>query len=307
MADVTMTVLRDVGAFDVLGALFPDLVSAHELLDDVGIPPAGLSPFGPPVPAASWWRAVCRSVANGRVAGVSLGDLVAGAHAHYPGNEVLGALVGAPATRTHRVLAWLAGPRDEARLRQGEEQRVLREAAERSAGRLTVEFRTAARVEDVVSSVLAVRPDVVHFSGHGTVDGTVLFEDSSGASVPVPVEALAAALGVGAEVACVVLLACWSGRPGKALLGGARSVVGSEAGLADETALLFAHGFYAALAAGECVATGFRAGRAAAALHGRDADGLHYVDRDGHHDPYGNGPYDPGRRGPDEPCGEGVG
>ncbi|MGW7005230.1 CHAT domain-containing protein [Streptomyces sp. NPDC054933] len=273
MAGATWTELRDAGAFEILGELFPDALSSHAFLEDLGIRPALLLPFAPPVPAASWWRSVCRTVAHGRFGEVTLTRLIEAASAYHPGHEGLRALAaGGRTADVLRVLCLLSAPLDETRLRLGAEQRAIREAAAGSGGRLTVVFHPAARVMDILPQLHSVRPHVVHFAGHGTQDGKLLFEDASGMSEAVSVEALASALGIHSALRCVVLASCWSGLFARALLECAQVVVGSDAELDDGAGPEFAAGFYTGLAASLSVGEAFRSGRAAVALRGYPPD-----------------------------------
>ncbi|AOR30609.1 hypothetical protein BFF78_05715 [Streptomyces fodineus] len=281
MASPTWTQLRDAGAFETLGELFPDVLSSHAFLEDIGISPALLPPFAPPLPAASWWRTVCRTVDQGRFRDVTLGGLVDAVAAQYPGHAGLAALTGRGAATALRVLCLMSAPLDEARLRLGAEQRVIREAADRSAGRLTVVVQPAARVSDVLPRLQAVRPHVVHFAGHGTRGGRLLLEDETGTSAPVPVDVLAEVLALHGPLDCVVLNSCW-GRFATSLLGCAGTVVGTHGELGDAAALAFAKGFYDSLAHSGLIDRAFEAGRAALALEGHTSDGVFQLSRRGH-------------------------
>ncbi|GGV07361.1 hypothetical protein GCM10010260_51350 [Streptomyces filipinensis] len=278
MASPAWTHLRDAGAFETLGELFPDALSSHAFLEDLGISPALLPSFAQ-TPAASWWRTVCRTIDQGRFQGVTLGDLLAAAAALYPGHEGLAALAGRSAPGGLRVLCLLSAPLDEARLRLGAEQRVIREAAARSAGRLTVEAHPAARVSDILPQLRSVRPHLVHFAGHGTDDGRLLFEDETGTSAPVPVRALAAALALHAPLDCVVLNSCWSAAYADGLLDCAATVVGTGGELPDEAALAFARGFYESLAHSAAVDRACAAARVSLLLSGHDPDEVHQCSR----------------------------
>ncbi|MBB4901576.1 CHAT domain-containing protein [Streptomyces griseomycini] len=279
MTSSTWEQMRDADAFETLGELFPDALSSHAFLEDLGIRPALLPPFAPPLPAASWWRAVCRTVAQGRFKGVSLADLLDRAAARYPGHTGLGALAGRGAATGLRVLCLMSAPLDETRLRLGAEQRVIREAAARSAGRLTVAVHPAARVSDILPQLQAFGPRIVHFAGHGTDDGRLLFEDEAGTSAAVPVRALADALALHAPLDCVVLNSCWSAAYADALLGCADTVVGTDGELGDDAAIAFAEGFYGSLAHSDAVDRACAAGRAALGLRGHAPDEVHHVSR----------------------------
>ncbi|MHB9858283.1 CHAT domain-containing protein [Streptomyces sp. YIM S03343] len=279
MAGPGWTQLRDAGAFETLGELFPDAVGAHAFLEDLGVNPALLPVFAPPLPAASWWRSVCRIVDQGRFAGVTLGVLVGGAAALYPGNPAFRELGGQARLR---VLCLMAAPLDEARLRLGAEQRVLAEAAARSGGRLAVTVHPATRVGDIQPRLEAVRPQILHVAGHGTDDGRLLFEDETGISVPVPVQALAGALRPYAPLRCVVLNSCWSAGYADGLLDRADEVVGTAGELPDEAALLFTEGFYGSLAHSPSVARACDAARAAMELRGHSPAGVRRVSRTEH-------------------------
>ncbi|MGV4985975.1 CHAT domain-containing protein [Streptomyces sp. NRAIS4] len=279
MASPTWIQLRDAGAFETLGELFPDVLSSNAFLEDLGISPALLPPFAAPLPAASWWRTVCRTVDQGRFRGVTLGGLVAAAADRFPGHEGLAALTGRGATTALRVLCLMSAPLDEARLRLGAEQRVLRDAAARSAGRLTVTVQPAARVSDILPQLRAVRPHIVHFAGHGTHDGRLLLEDETGTSAPVPVRALAAALALDAPLHCVVLNSCWSAAHADALLDCAGAVVGTRGELPDAAALTFAEGFYGSLAHSTALDEACAAARAALVLNGHEPDEVHRCSR----------------------------
>ncbi|WP_079176513.1 CHAT domain-containing protein [Streptomyces sp. MUSC 14] len=279
MASPTWKQLRDAGAFETLGELFPDVLSGHAFLEDLGISPALLPPFGGPLPAASWWRTVCRTVDQGRFAGITLGDLVTAAAARFPGHEGLAALAGQGAPAGLRVLCLMAAPLDEARLRLGAEQRVVQDAAARSAGRLTVTVHPAVRVADLLPGLRTARPHLVHFAGHGTDDGRLLLEDDTGTSAPVPVRALAAALALAAPLVCVVLNSCWSGAYADGLLDCADTVVGTRGTLDDAAALVFAEGFYGALAHCTAVDRACDAARAALALAGHAPDEVRQCSR----------------------------
>jgi hypothetical protein len=285
MAGATWNELREAGAFELLGELFPDVLSSHAFLEDLGISPALLPAFGPPLPAETWWRTVCRTIDQGRFASVTLSVFLDAAFTRHPGNGRLRALTGrAPDGGTAdplRVLCLMSGPLDEARLRLGAEQRVIREAEARSAGRLAVTVHPATRVGDILPQLDATLPQIVHFAGHGTDDGQLLFEDASGISTAIPVEALIPALALHAPLSGVVLNSCWTAAYADGLLECAHCVVGTRGELGDEAGLAFTEGFYTSLAHSPSVERACAAGRAALRLHGHSPDDVMHKRRTG--------------------------
>jgi hypothetical protein len=282
MAGSTWKKWRDDGAFELLGELFPDTTSSRAFTEDLGISPAQLPPFAPPLPAADWWRSVCQLVSNGRFENVGLDDLLAAATVRYPGHPGLRRLRGGvePAPPV-RVLCLMSAPLDEARMRLGAEQRIIREAEGLSAGRLAVTFHAATRVSDILRQLHTVRPRIVHFAGHGTDDGMLLFEDETGGSAAVPVEALAPALALYAPLDCVVLNSCWTSAYADGLLECAHAVVGTTNELDDAAGLAFADGFYTSLAHSPEVEQACAAGRAAVRLRGHSPDAIRHISRTG--------------------------
>ncbi|MEB8343001.1 CHAT domain-containing protein [Streptomyces endophyticus] len=282
MASSTWKQLRDDGAFELLGELFPDVTSSHTLLEDLGVNPAVLIPFAPPLAAADWWRAVCQTLDRGRIAGVRPCDLLVAAAARYPGHTELRNLAGsgAPAAPV-RVLCLMSAPLDEARIRLGAEQRIIQEAEGRSAGRLAVQVHPATRVADILPQLDAALPQIVHFAGHGTDDGRLLFEDETGASAAVPIEALIPAFELRAPINCVVLNSCWTAAYAEGLLKCAHTVVGTVSELDDDAGLVFAQGFYTSLAHSPDIERACAAGRAALRLNGHLPEALHHMSRAG--------------------------
>lgn len=106
-------------------------------------------------------------------------------------------------------------------------------------------------------------PDVVHFSGHGTKAGELLFPGGSdGTSVPIPAPTLARVFKqLRDRIKCVVLNACYSEIQAKAIAESIPCVVGMSRAVPDATAIAFAAGFYEALAFGKSIAEAFELGQ----------------------------------------------
>jgi hypothetical protein len=152
-----------------------------------------------------------------------------------------------------RVLFLAADPRDASRLRLGQEFRDLRQQLRlaEQRDRISLEERWSVRPEDVTQALLDVRPQVVHFSGHGTRQGALCFEDEAGRISPAEPLVLGRLFArFTDEVHCVVMNACFSMVQAETIAKNVDYVVGMSDALNDTAAIAFTVGFYQALAAG---------------------------------------------------------
>src|SRR5207302_4168084 len=94
--------------------------------------------------------------------------------------------------RTINILFLAANPKDTPSLRLDEEIRdidiALRQAEIRE--RFDIKQQWAVRVTDLQGHFLHHKPDIVHFSGHGSTSSQIILEDTSGKSHPVSPRAL---------------------------------------------------------------------------------------------------------------------
>jgi hypothetical protein len=152
-----------------------------------------------------------------------------------------------------RVLFLAADPWETGRLRLDQELRDLSQELllSEQRDRIGLEARWAVRPADVTRALLQLRPEIVHFSGHGTPDGALCFEDEAGRVSPADPLVLARMFEQFSEhVRCVVLNACYSAAQAHAIANCIDYVIGMSDTLNDEAGIAFAVGFYQALAAG---------------------------------------------------------
>jgi hypothetical protein len=162
-----------------------------------------------------------------------------------------------------KVLFLAANPTDTARLRMDEEIRSIDQVLCQSRFRDRFEIRQhwAVRVTDIQSYLLRHKPDIVHFSGHGSASGEIVLEDDSGASHPVSVQALSRLFSILRDnIKCVVLNACYSEKQAQAIAEHVDCVVGMSKAIGDSAAISFAAAFYQALGYGRDVRTAFELG-----------------------------------------------
>lgn len=162
------------------------------------------------------------------------------------------------------------------RLRLDEDVRQLREKVRAAEHRNAIEFdvRWATRTDDLLQALHETRPQVVHFSGHGSREGLLLTDRDGVHPQPVSAPALAGLFrAFPGEVRLVVLNACYSRPQAEAIAEVVGCAIGTRGGIADDAAITFAAAFYRAVAFGGSVAAAYAQARAALALdHVRDAE-----------------------------------
>jgi hypothetical protein len=114
---------------------------------------------------------------------------------------------------TKKILMLSANPKGTNKLRLDEEARDIKEGLKQARERdqFTIDSEWAIRPRDVRRAILFSNPQIVHFSGHGSEDGGLAFEDETGQVQLVQPEALAGLFELLAnDVECVILNACYS-------------------------------------------------------------------------------------------------
>lgn len=165
--------------------------------------------------------------------------------------------------RPIRILFLAANPTDTPSLRLDEEVRAI-DSALRSAeyrDRFDIKQHWAVRVIDIQGLLLRHKPDIVHFSGHGSGSGGIILQNEAGQSQPVPVRALSRLFAVLKDnVRCVVLNACYSAEQAAAIAEHIDCVIGMSSAIGDDAAISFAAAFYQGLGYGCNLKTAFELG-----------------------------------------------
>lgn len=219
------------------------------------------------VPLESWLHnAVHFAQAQGRgeveVFQRALDGLTAGA----PLREINLKRSGEPqrARTTTTILYLGASPDDKIRLALGREVREMKQRLQSASHRdqLKLEQDWAVRLSDMPSCLMRHKPAIVHFSGHGTETGELLFEDETGLAAPASPPALTELFRIfQADIRCVLLNCCYSEPQARAIAEHIDVVVGTTTAVDDEAAIAFSGAFYEALAYGKDVQTAFELGR----------------------------------------------
>ena len=127
--------------------------------------------------------------------------------------------------------------------------------------------RFAARPDDLLQALLEHKPEIVHFSGHGSAAQQLIFVDNQGNEKPVTKEALVRLFRILKDNIRLVLLNACSTRPqAEAIAETIDCTIGMRKPIGDEAAIVFAASFYRALGFGRSVKEAFELGKAALLL-----------------------------------------
>lgn len=173
------------------------------------------------------------------------------------------------------ILFLAAEPNDSVRLRLGQELRDIRERLQLSKNRdnFILESREAVRPSDITQALFDVSPQIIHFSGHGTLNGELCFEDIQGKVKPVTPGGLSALFQlVSKQVNCVILNACYSKIQAEAISEHIPYVIGMTQEIGDLAAIAFSTGFYKALSSNHSVIEAYKFGCAELLLQGMQED-----------------------------------
>lgn len=162
---------------------------------------------------------------------------------------------------TITILLLAANPKETSSLRLAEEFREIKESLNLSKNEddFTIVQGEAIRPKDLRRLVLDAKPQIVHFSGHGSEEG-IFLENNFGKSLAVSGKALASLFSLFDSVHCVVLNACYSQTQAEAIAKVTPFVVGMRKPINDRAAIQFSTGFYDGLGAHHNVESAFRFG-----------------------------------------------
>lgn len=185
------------------------------------------------------------------------------------------------------ILILAANPQGTSKLRLDEEVREIDIGLQRSQKReqFVLKQQWAVRPRDIYRAILDVRPQIVHFCGHGEGNEGLVFEDESGRTKFVDSEALANLFKLfSTQVECVLLNACYSEIQATAISQYIDYVIGMKQGIGDKAAINFAVGFYDGLGAEKCYDFAFNLGCLAIQLSGMSEESTPAIKKNDEHD-----------------------
>jgi internalin A len=163
-----------------------------------------------------------------------------------------------------KILFLSASPLDEDRLRVDEECKKIENGIEKSNDRDNLKFITKLAVdfEGASLAMLKNEPNIVHFSGHGSIFG-IAFENELGDSTLIIKDTLIRLFSLYKEkINCVILNACKSIEIAKDISKLGFYVVGMSSTISDKASIAFSVGFYQALGEGKDINFAFKLGLA---------------------------------------------
>jgi len=164
-----------------------------------------------------------------------------------------------------KILFFAANPFDQTQLRLDEEIREVQQRIRATDHRDVIDLvpRLAVRTGDLMDAINQERPQIIHFSGHGSIAEQLVFQDDRGRTTVASKEAIAAMLEtVSDEVRLVLFNNCFSQAHAVEAVRHIEAAIGMNTTIGDDAARLFAASFYASLGYGRSVQRAFDQARA---------------------------------------------
>lgn len=168
-----------------------------------------------------------------------------------------------PPPRKVKLLILAANPSNLDMLKLGEELRAIQNvvATIPKDHEIDIEYRPAVQARDLQGLLLSEKPDIVHFSGHGSPSGSIYVQDASGDGHPLSAKALSDLFGLlQGNIRLVVLNACYSETQAQAIAQHIDCVVGMSSEIEDDAARAFSEALYRGIGYGTDLETAFNLG-----------------------------------------------
>lgn len=147
------------------------------------------------------------------------------------------------------ILILVANPQGSGSLNLLPEVRNLQEAIQRSLNkeRFTIEWRVAVQQEDLRRHILDIKPQIIHFCGHGTKEGLVIHDENNQVKL-LSNEFLADLFKNFADrLECLVLNACDTEPLAIEVAKYLNYAIGMNQEVKDKSAIAFSEAFYDAI------------------------------------------------------------
>jgi len=169
------------------------------------------------------------------------------------------------------ILFCATNPEDQSHLKLDEEIRLITQKIRAAEFRDSIDLRSiwALRPTDLLQALNEHKPTILHFSGHGSDQDEVIFQDDTGASKPVSKSAIVEMFKiVSSGTRLVVFNTCFSKTQAEEVTEHIEAAIGMNTSIGDEAARVFAAHFYSAIGFGKNVKESFNQARVALMLEG---------------------------------------
>lgn len=177
---------------------------------------------------------------------------------HYDTKSVLEKLQQLP--EKINVLFLASNPLDQPQLRLDEEARSIAEMIRKTKHRDSIQFVSfwAIRPIDVLQALNENTPAIVHFSGHGSDQDEIVFQDNQGNAKFITKEAIVQTMTASSEgIRLVFFNTCHSHNQAEAVTEHVEAAIGMKTTIGDEAARVFASQFYSSIGFGLSVKKSF--------------------------------------------------
>lgn len=133
------------------------------------------------------------------------------------------------------------------------EAREIKEAITKSLNRDSIDFQTrcATRVQDLFQAINETNPTIIHFSGHGTENGELVFQDNADNPKTVSNEAIAEMISASSDdIRMLVFNNCFSSSQAEMIVDKVEATIGMNTSIGDESAILFSSQLYSSIGFG---------------------------------------------------------
>lgn len=170
-----------------------------------------------------------------------------------------------------KILFITSSPSDQMKLNPDEEVREISSKLRETKYRDSISFitRWAARPLDLIQAINEINPTIIHFSGHGSDNFELAFQDNNGETKLVSKKAIVSTIATATDdVRMVFFSSCFTDQQAKEIVEFVDVSIGMLNEVGDEASRIFASQFYASIGFGQSVSKAFEQARAALMLEG---------------------------------------
>lgn len=163
--------------------------------------------------------------------------------------------------------------RQQQKLSLDKEARDIAESIQKSPDRDSINFITkwATRTDDLFQYINEVNPTVIHFTGHGTEDGKLVFHDKNDNPKLVGIDAIIQMINaITDDLRLVVFSNCYSSSIAEEVVEYVEATIGMNTSVREDVAMIFASQLYSSIGFGFSLDKAFKQAMARLSIEGID-------------------------------------